>query len=49
MVAGGERIPIVLFQLEPGISESLRIFEEHSKSLGELVVLLDESLIVNFF
>ena len=49
MVAGREGVPVVLFPFEMGVSKGLRIFEEHAKGLGELVVLLNEGLIIDLF
>ena len=41
-------IPVIFLSLEVRIAEVPRVLEEHSKRLGQLVVLLDECLIIYF-
>lgn len=49
MIAGREGIPVVLFALESGMPEMLRVLEKYPKRLRQLIVLLDKRLIVDLF
>ena len=48
-LANSEGVLVVLLALESGVSERLRVLEEHPKGLGKLVVLLNEGLVCNEF
>ena len=48
MIAGRKRITVVLLPFKSGTAEGLRVLKENAERLGQLVVLLNQGLIVDF-